>query len=113
MNVLTYPATQTNMVRLLAAIYAATFCACSSLAAAAAYSYAPAAASPRDALLDESWRFFYGPGNASTFFLEAYDDGAWPLVTLPHDASAAALPPRSADTTNAPVLEIRNGTWLF
>ena len=72
-----------------------------------------AAADARDALLDESWRFFYGPGNASTFFLEAFDDAAWPLVTLPHDWSAVALPPRALDQTNAPVLEIRNGTWLF
>jgi len=102
-------------MRLLAVAFLATsFClVATATAAAAAYSYAPAAASPRDALLDESWRFYYGPGNASTFFLEAFDDGAWPLVTLPHDISAQALPPRSADTTNAPVLEIRNGTWLF
>ena len=68
---------------------------------------------PRDALLDEAWSFFYGPGNASTFFLEAFDSSSWPLVTVPHDWSATPLPPRAEDQTNAPVLEIRNGTWLF
>ena len=95
---------------------AASLAACTSAAPAAAAAVAAprfAATSARDSLIDESWCFFYGPGNSSTFPLEAFDDSGWPLVTLPHDWSAQALPPRSADTTNAPVLEVRNGTWLF
>jgi beta-galactosidase len=68
---------------------------------------------PRDTLLDESWRYYYGPGNASTFPLESFNDTLWMQINVPFDGSALPLIPRSEDTINAPVLEIRNGTWLF
>ena len=63
---------------------AASLAACTSAAPAAAAAVAAprfAATSARDSLIDESWCFFYGPGNSSTFALEAFDDSGWPLVT--------------------------------
>ena len=75
---------------------------------------ATSSAAPRDIRLDEAWKFFYGPGDNTTFFLEKLDDdSSWASINVPHDWSALPLPPRKEDTTNAPVLEIRNGTWLF
>lgn len=42
----------------------------------------------------------------------SYDDSQWRLLDLPHDWSREDLPPRDDDPA-APVLALRNGTWLF
>lgn len=41
-----------------------------------------------------------------------YDDASWRGVETPHDWSAEDLPPRAQDEST-PVVEVRNGTWLF
>jgi len=79
---------------------------------------------------DQNWRFHRGgdlqPQSGDTdgwisrargdcdldFCQKDFEDGAWRSLELPHDWSAEDLPSRSEDT-EAPVLEVRNGSWRF
>jgi len=83
------------------------------------------AVAPRDRLFDASWRFLRGDDRdgslaskvsdtacAEPFCHSTYDDATWRPVELPHDWSSEDLPSRTEDA-EAPVLVVRNGTWLF
>ena len=49
---------------------------------------------------------------SSPFCMSKYDDSAWSPTETPHDYSIENLPSRAEDQVT-PVLEVRNGTWLF
>ena len=52
------------------------------------------------------------PTCTAPFCKKKFDDSSWKLVETPHDWAIEDLPSRDADR-EFPVLEVRNGSWLF